>query len=228
VHLATCYGRNGESHREVVEANTLFPLALLEEAIRQCVPLFVSADTCFNTWPLRYGYLRSYTLSKRHFAQWGEVLAAEGPIRFLNVKLQHPYGPGDGPAKFVPQFIRDCLTRTDEIALTPGEQKKDFIFVDDVVSALRTLLDRGDRLPAGFSEYECGSSQATSIRAFAEMVHRLTNSNARLRFGALPYRENEIMFSQANIEALAALGWRPQWSLEQGLREVLKRDFGRA
>ena len=36
--------------------------------------------------------------------------------------------------------------------------------------------------------------QATSIRTFVETVHRLTGSRARLRFGALPYRDNEVVF----------------------------------
>ncbi len=32
IHVATCYGRNNESLTEIVEANTAFPLRLLETA----------------------------------------------------------------------------------------------------------------------------------------------------------------------------------------------------
>ena len=220
LHLATNYGRNGELASQVAQVNTLFPLTLLEESIRREVPLFLHADTCFQ---VQYRFLQAYTLSKQHFAAWGEILAG-GKTRFVNVKLYHPYGPGDGPGKFVPQMIRSCLESNGDIDLTLGEQKKDFIFVDDVVSAFQVLLANGDHLPAGFVSVDCGSGQATSIRTFVETVHRLTGSRARLRFGALPYRDNEVMFSQADISRLRALGWKPAIPLEDGIRRILREE----
>ena len=42
-------------------------------------------------------------------------------------------------------------------------------------------------------------------------------SRTELKFGALFYREGEIMESAADIGALERLGWRPSFSLEQGL-----------
>lgn len=226
VHLATSYGRDGESDADIALTNTVFPLQLLQLAAARHVATFVSADTCINTWPIRYPYLRSYMLSKRHFAEWGEVYANEDKLRFINVKLHHPYGPGDGPSKFVPQLIRACLEETDDLPLTPGEQKKDFVYVDDVSAAFATLLRRAQDLPQKHTVLECGSGRAVALRAFVETVHRLTQSRARLCFGALPYREHEIMFLQADTSTLRELGWSPRVSLEQGIREILRQDYG--
>jgi nucleoside-diphosphate-sugar epimerase len=223
VHLATSYGRQNEPPSQVVAANMVFPLSLLERAARRGVRTFVNAATCYT---MEYKHLQAYTLSKQHFAEWAQLLTPPG-MRFVNLRLYHPYGPGDHPSKFVSQMIQSCLASDGDIPLTPGEQRKDFLYVQDFLDAVYTLLDSPERLPDGFSTLDCGSGRAVTIREFVETVHRLTGSRAVLRFGALPYRENEIMFSQADASALGALGWRPTVSLEQGIKNILREDFGR-
>jgi nucleoside-diphosphate-sugar epimerase len=222
-HLATLYGYKGEPASTIAQANTFFPLRLLEAAAGCGVKLFVNADTCFT---VEYKHLQAYSLSKRQFVEWGKILAGPG-LRFVNLKLQHPYGPGDGASKFVPFIIRSCLESSGDIPLTAGEQKKDFLYVDDVLTAFRAVLEGQDRLPQGFVSLDCGSGRAVPIREIVQTVHRVTGSRATPRFGALPYRENEIMFSQADVSGLRALGWQPVVSLEQGIRKILREDFGR-
>src|SRR5262249_16111433 len=154
-----------------------FPLRLLERAVAAKVSVFVNTDTCFTT---DYKYLRPYTLSKKQFVQWGRILCDGPGTRFVTLVLQHPYGPGDRPTKLVPAMIRECLTSTGEIKLTPGEQRKDFVYVGDVAEAYRFVLEKATDLPAGFSEFEVGSGTAIPVRQFVETVHRLTNSRATL------------------------------------------------
>ena len=218
VHVATNYGKNDPPH-VLVRDNMLFPLNLLERAVAAKVPVFVNTDTCFT---IDYKYLRPYTLSKKQFMQWGKVLCDGAETKFVNLVLQHPYGPGDRPTKFVPAMIRECLSAKEEIRLTPGEQKKDFVYVADVAEAYRLILDKAAELPAGFSEFEVGSGHAVSIHQFVEAIYRLTKSRAKLKFGALDYRDGEIMFSQADVTPLTALGWMPKTSLEAGLSRAIE------
>jgi CDP-paratose synthetase len=216
--LATNYGRGDDAASILAADNTLFPLRLLERAVAAKVPVFVNTDTCFT---VDYKYLRPYTLSKKQFVQWGRVLCDGAGTKFVNLVLQHPYGSGDRPTKFVPAMIRECLTSAGEIKLTPGEQEKDFVYVGDVAEAYRLVLEMVDALPAGCSEFEVGSGAAVSIRRFVEVIHRLTRSKATLNFGGLPYRDGEIMFSRADISRLNGLGWSPVTSLEEGLSRTI-------
>ncbi|HSQ58088.1 MAG TPA: NAD(P)-dependent oxidoreductase [Gemmata sp.] len=222
--LATSYGRGNEPPSETLGANLLAPLRLLERAVAAQVPAVLHADTCFTP---DYQYLRPYTLSKKQFAQWGRILCDQTATRFVNLVLQHPYGPGDRPAKFLPGIIRECLESTGNISLTAGEQRKDFVYVGDVAAAFLAVLAHLDQLPTGSTDLECGTGRALSIRELVETVHRLTGSRAKLDFGALPYRANEIMLSEADTIGLRALGWEPRVSLEDGLRATLREDFGR-
>lgn len=215
VHAATCYGRDGETPLEVFEANTVFPLRLLEAATN------FGADSFFNTDTVLNEYISTYALSKHQFAEWGRNFANAGALKFINIHLEHLYGPGDDAGKFTTHVIRSCLNNVPEIKLTAGEQKRDFVHVDDVVRAYSCLLDNTSELGLGYHKFSIGSGQAVSVREFVNKVHRLTNSRSKLLFGALPYRKNEVMQSQADTSRLEESGWCCQMSLEQGLQQTI-------
>ncbi len=224
VHTATCYGRQGENASEILEANTMFPLRLLEIAIFFNTGTFFNTDTFFNKDAIRYKYLNAYSLSKHHFMEWGKSFAEAGKIKFFNIKLEHMYGSGDDPRKFTTNVIRTCLSSAAELKLTPGDQRRDFVHINDVVGAYGQLLARAMEYEQGFFEFGVGTGNAVSVREFANAVQRLVGSHTRLMFGALPYREYEIMHSKADVTALKALGWSCRYDLEAGLKQVIEAE----
>ncbi|MDA8631242.1 NAD-dependent epimerase/dehydratase [Litoricolaceae bacterium] len=215
VHTATCYGRAEESVSEVFAANTALPLRLLETAT------FFNTNTFLNTDTVLDPYMNAYSLSKKQFSEWGKQLAADNQIRFLNIRLEHMYGPGDDSSKFTTWIIEQCLANVSEIKLTPGEQKRDFIYVDDVVSAYQLLLNQRNTLDAGFLSVDLGSGKPVSIKEFTSLVCNLSNSKSKLKFGALPYRKGEIMHSFGDLDLLTRLGWRPCVPLRAGIQHTL-------
>ena len=217
IHLATSYGRNQESLSDIVDVNTLFPLRLLEAASHFQVNCFLNTDTYFNKLPFPYQGLEGYSLSKRHFREWGAQFARLQKIHFVNISLEHVFGPGDGDSKFVPFLIRHLLKNAAPLDLTPGEQKRDFIYIEDVVSAFLYILNHAICCPTSYQEYEVGTGQSVSLRTFIGTAHKLSHSITPLNFGTIPYREQEIMDSVANIEQLVSLEWSPQYTLERAL-----------
>jgi len=218
IHAATCNGRNGESAAEILDANAAFPLRLLETAASFKTETFFNADTVLDK------NTNAYALSKHHFFEWGKLFAGGEKIRFVNVRLEHIYGPGDDASKFTARVIKDCLANVAEIKLTPGDQKRDFVYIDDVVAAYDILMEHANRQTEYFQEYGLGSGVAVTIREFVETVHQLTGSTTRLNFGALPYRENEIMNSDADTKALMSLGWRCCTTLANGIRKTVLHE----
>lgn len=222
IHTATCYGRNNESVSEIFAANTEFPLRLLDAGSRAGVELFLNTDTILDK------YLNLYALSKNQLLQWGKFFSMYEKIRFANIRLEHFYGPDDDPTKFSTYVINSCLGNIQELRLTKGEQKRDFIYIDDVVSAYMVLLEKMDSFNNAFVEFDVGSGQSVSIKEFVETVHRLTASKTHLAFGALDYREGEVMHSEADISSLAALGWKCCYDIEAGLNQVVEQERGRS
>lgn len=215
IHTATSYGRNNESVSEIFTANTEFPLRLLDAGNRAGVRAFLNTDTILDK------YLNLYAFSKNQLLQWGKFFSMQEKITFWNLRLEHFYGPGDDATKFTAHVINSCLNNVPELNLTLGEQRRDFIHIDDVVSAYMILLANIEKSDKTLMEFDVGSGSSVSIREFVESVHAITQSSTRLNFGALPYREGEIMQSAADVRGLVAMGWQCRHDIQSGIRKVI-------
>lgn len=215
VHCATDYGRKQSSVPEIVEANLMLPLRLLQLAEEFGVRTFVNSDTFLDK------RVNEYSLSKKQFLDWLKLHSSRLVCRSL--RLEHFYGPGDDSTKFVGWLVSQFAAEVPEIRLTPGEQKRDFVFIDDVVEAfLRVIQDSWQR-PSGFLEFDVGAGQSVSIRTLVQELQALfPDSLSTPMFGALPYRRDEIMDSRPDISALLDLGWRPRVSLRHGLAATVQ------
>ena len=131
------------------------------------------------------------------------------------------FGENDSPSKFIPHLIDTILREEKFIDMTLGLQTRDFIYVNDVVSAYETILKNELKL-TNYQEYEVGSGKSFSIRHLAELIKKISNSKTELNFGAIPYREGEIMESVCNNKKLIELGWISKFSLNLGLSKTIK------
>jgi len=224
IHAATNYGRDNSelfnSTTSVFWSNVEFPMKLMEEAIRIKCNLFINIDSFFSSEYSEYQYLANYSLSKKHFREWGSLCANEQLIRFVNIRLFHLYGPGDSLSKFVPIIINRCLSNED-IDLTDGLQKRDFIYIDDAVNAIDSIIKSECGKPKGYASYDLGTGQTQSIRKLVEDVKKICASSSKLNFGSLPKRIGEFADSCANIEPLSRLGWSACTNLDKGLKSTI-------
>ena len=222
IHTACAYGRNEESGLELLDANVRFGLNILQGLLKTKKP-----TTFINTGTVLSPGVSPYALTKDQFVQWGRAIATrDNALRFVNVKLQHMYGPGDDLSKFTTHVLHACNRNEPTLKLTAGEQARDFIYIDDVVTAYSTLLMHCNKLEP-VSDIDVGSGTAPTIRYFVETVHSLTASRTKLLFGALPYRANEAMHCQADIFRMTGLGWAPKYDLEAGLKKTIELEFSK-
>lgn len=219
IHAATDYGRDPARPLATFWANEAMPMRLLEAACGAGAA-FLNIDTFFNDGAGRYAHLGDYTLSKRHFQEWGRQLGGQGIARFANLRLHHLYGPGDGPGKFVPSIVRRCLAG-ESVDLTDGRQERDFIHVSDAVAAILAVLRAEAPAGAGYRHYDVGTGESVPVRTFVMTVNELAGGRAELRFGALPTREGEFARACADPAALHALGWSPATNLRDGILSVI-------
>ncbi len=215
IHTATCYGRQGEAVEQIYDVNLNFPLKLLEHSLR------FNTDTFFNTDTILSKYLNWYALSKKQFSEIGQQFAHLGKINFIDAKLEHMYGEDDSNTKFVTFMLEALQSNQAELKLTAGEQRRDFIYVDDVVDAYWKILTAQGN-DKKYRQYELGTGKTISIKELVTLAKAITKSHTKLVFGAIPYRENEIMESKADISGLQAIGWNPQTLIREGLKKMMK------
>lgn len=220
VHTACSYGRAGESLVSIFDANVRFGLLLLEGA-----KLLDKNVAFLNTGTILDPAVSSYAMSKQSFSAVGALQAGLGDkgVKFINVALQHMYGPGDDKSKFTTHVIGSCLANVERLNLTSGVQKRDFVFIDDVVSAYDAILSSMPSL-ASTETIEVGSGEAVPVRDFVELVHSMAGSLTELEFGVVPYRASEAMLFQADIKRICSLGWLPATSLAAGIQKTIDKD----
>lgn len=221
VHAATCYGRRGETVSEVIATNVLFGMQLLETAAEFKVPTFLNTGTFSAKGGELPQGLASYVLTKRHFSEYGACFAADAGIVFVDMQLEHVYGPADDETKFVPGLIRALLDERPTFDLTLGEQRRDFVYVRDVVAAYLKVLERRADFPGPSLRVEVGSGEAVALADFVRLARDLAGSLTELRFGALPYREGDAMHSVADLRLLRRVGWAPAVTLRDGLARTI-------
>jgi nucleoside-diphosphate-sugar epimerase len=217
INAAVCYGGSSKLP-EVLRTNVLLPLELVQALSESEGTVFVHIDTFF-TRSSGYEYLPAYQMSKRHAVQWIAGYAKE--LKIINARLEHMYGAGDAPSKAIPTLLSAIASNQPRLMLSLGEQRRDFIHIDDVTSALRTLLLNVDVLPQELMHVDVGSGKAVTLKEMLLLAKELSGSSTELCFGALPYRTGEPMESKADPHVLESLGWRPSTTLREGLARLL-------
>lgn len=224
VHTACSYGRKGETPLDVMDTNLRLGIALLQAILDISVAEDSNPITFLNAGTVLDSDVSLYALSKKQFSTWGHTLATQAPerLRFIDILIQQMYGPGDDRSKFTTHVIEACRNDESHLALTAGIQLRDFIYIDDVVQAFDCILEQRQSF-ASSDAIEVGSGDAVTMRSFVELTRQIAGASTRLEFGAVPYRTNEAMMCVADISRLSSLGWQPRFSLESGLKSIIKR-----
>jgi CDP-paratose synthetase len=218
IHTACHYGRNAESMTQIFESNLIFGLRIIDECLKFNIGTFINTDTLLQK------HLNIYSLSKKQFVEC--LKQASKFIQIANLKLEHIYGPKDDATKFVPWVLTQLEANVSDINLTLGEQERDFIYIDDVVSAYLTVLEKSPGL-TNFIEFDVGTGKLVSVKSFLQNLKKIYEDsfglrNTKLNFGAIPYRDGEMMTVEINNQKLIDLGWFPLTNVEHGLKKTIK------
>lgn len=134
------------------------------------------------------------------------------------------FGEFEGNHKFFPQII-DKLGRRESVKLTGGEQIRDYMYVYDLIDAYTKAAVVPLPLGNNVEIINIGSGKGISIKEIASKIaSQLGVDKDLLKFGTLPYRTNETMYSVANIrKAKKILAWEPKISLEEGIKNMMRK-----
>ncbi|MCF6169528.1 MAG: NAD-dependent epimerase/dehydratase family protein [Bacteroidales bacterium] len=138
--------------------------------------------------------------------------------RFTILRLFNFFGRNMPAGFFIPQMMK-ALKNEAVFEMTEGEQKRDFLYVDDVVRAM--ILSAG--CEAGLNEvFNVCSGNAVSLKQLATEMNRKLHSGCEIKFGALPYRENEVWDMVGdNTKIKNAFGFTVQYKLKEAIDKLI-------
>lgn len=218
INCAVSYGKNGENCCDMIGANIIYPLKVLEWASKHNVRYFINTATSITS------LVNGYTLSKNQFSEWGKYYSEHNPIQFVNIVLEHFLGAHCSDNNFISMLVHKMSENVESIDLTSGMQLRDFIYIDDVVEAYLCVIHHLYMIYDRYFEIALGSGVPYRIREVCELIKKMTNSTTQLRFGYLPYREHEIMYSCADNTQLRKWGWLPKVTFEDAIRLIIEKE----
>lgn len=135
-------------------------------------------------------------------------------LRYFNV-----YGPRMNPdspyANLLPKFIKLISSGKIPTINGDGRQKRDFTFIKDVVEA--NLLAAESSISGEI--FNIGFGKSFSVNKVVKILNRLMNKNIKPKHGPAVIEPRITLAS--NAKARKMLGWKPKFSLEEGIKTLL-------
>lgn len=214
---------------ECVDINVNGLINVLEEASDAGVKKLVFASSAANygdnpTVPkveTMYPEPKSpYAITKLDGEYYLEMFRSEGKLETASIRFFNVFGPRQDPqgayAAAVPIFIEKAVNGEDITVYGDGEQTRDFIYVKDIVGALVfAVITEGVH-----GTYNAGYGGQITINDLANNILETANTSSKLLHG--PERAGDVKHSRASSDKLRAAGWKPQYTLEEGLEATFE------
>lgn len=160
-----------------------------------------------------------YHVSKAIGEELCQYFNKEYGVNCQNLRLFSIYGEGQPSSSLVPTVIQQVIGSSNEIRVQSVDAIRDFIHVDDVINAIESAIKVDS---PGFSSYQIGSGQGTSVKDLIALIQSIAGTSKPVAtVGGFYEKDRKRVVAQT--DECAALGWRAEISLREGLQMLLPR-----
>ncbi len=207
------------SIEEINLVNIYYPITILKYLSKSIKPVTcIIGDTFYRKFPPNSTRAPRYTSSKIEAAKVIKQMSLKKNLRIAMLIIEQVYGPGEKLTKAYPKVTRQLLDKNiTRVKLTKGDQKRDFVFIDDVINSIVMLCENNWN---GFVEVGCGSGKSVELKKIFEVLKKVTHSNSELGFGDIS-KDHDVSDSFADISFLKSIGWELKINLELGLSKLV-------
>ena len=162
--------------------------------------------------------ISSYGLQKLAIEKLLALYGHQHGLPYCVIRPSNPYGPWQDPRKgqgVVAAFVHAALTGRPLRMYGDGSVVRDFIYIDDLVEGISSLLDyEGD-----YSVFNLGSGRGYSMRQVAEVVRAQLPCAVIERGEGRPVDVPSSVLDVSLIER--EVGIRPRVGLDEGIGRVI-------
>ncbi len=153
----------------------------------------------------------------------GEILCETYSLTYgLNIRIARifsVYGPNSSKSNLIFNIINQVI-HDSQITLGNITPKRDFIFIDDVITGLLNIINSKKK---GYDIYNIGTGKSTSIVDLVNSILAFSNKKMRIISKKDKIRKNDVMNVCANISKMNShFNWKPKILLKKGLEITYK------
>lgn len=168
------------------------------------------------TMPVVPGNIYSTSKLAAHFMT--RILADQFNIKYNAAIISNVYGVGEKSQRLINNTIIKLLNK-EETAFTSADQIYDFIYIDDAIDAINTIVEKG----IANKNYYIGSLNPRPLKLFLLDIKDCINPNIVLGIGKIQSNGNCLDYSKFDIYALKKdTGFVPKYDFKEGIKETIK------
>ncbi|MGG3573010.1 NAD(P)-dependent oxidoreductase [Bacillus gobiensis] len=204
----------------MIRSNVLFGTHLAEAMVANGVNHLIATGTYSQHYENKpYSPSCLYASTKQAFSDILQYYTEATPLQVITLKLFDNFGPNDPRSKIM-NLLHKSAVEQKPLAMSPGEQFIDILYIDDVVDAYEMAVERFVLEHAGKNEvYAVSSENPLRLKELVAVYEKASGNKLQIEWGARPYREREAMVLWNQGELLP--GWRAKTSLEEGIQKFI-------
>ena len=215
---------------EMMRANVDFSMLIFERAAEAgCKRIvFASSTAIYGNGPTPYKEdqelqpLNPYAESKKIMEEKAREFARAHPdIRVVGLRYCNVYGPGEAHkgkrASMIYQLAQQMKKGNPRI-FKDGEQRRDYIYVKDVVAANLLALEAKENCIVN-----CGSGRATSFNTLIELLNKTLGLDRTPEYIDNPYEGRYQSHTECDMSlAKEKFGFTPAFDISKGINDYFK------
>lgn len=136
--------------------------------------------------------------------------------RFFNA-----FGPNETNPHLIPEIQQQLNSGARTINLGNLKPKRDFIHTYDMARAVRMLIEAD---LTGIETFNLGRGIEYSVTEIVEAFERQLDENIKILVDPARVRKVERMHLLADVSKLKNLGWKPEWSIDDGIKTLIETE----
>ncbi len=122
-------------------------------------------------------------------------------------------------ANLVSQFIWSMHDNIPPVLYGDGEQKRDFVFIEDLVRALLLAAEKNKH----FNVFNVGTGKNYTLNELVKILNRHMNKNIKSEYIENPMKDTYVYYTLADIKKTEeVLGFKYEINLDEGIDKLLK------
>ena len=128
------------------------------------------------------------------------------------------YGSNMGNEHVIPELIQKMgkIKKNSSLKIQgTGKEIRSFIYIKDFISGFHKLLTKGKHLQI----YNIGTTQSIKIKDLVLKISKIMKKKIIIKSSAL--KKGSTKIRKPNIAKIRKLGFKPKYTLDQGLKEII-------